>query len=143
VKLGIVLSLAFASVSLASGLEAIKAETNLEKRSKLALEYANSQIDAARQAYSAGNLKGSTAALSQVCEGVNLSIDALDETHKDARRSPKAFKRAEVNIREMIRRLKSLEDDFSVDDRGEILKTEQRLQEVHDDLITRIMTKRR
>ena len=142
-KLAIALALGFGAVALASGLDAIKAEPNLEKRSKLALDYANSEIDAARQAYSSGDMKGSTAALVEVRDAVDLCVQALDDTHKDARKSPKAFKRAEMDIREMIRRLRSLEDDFSLDDRGEVLKTEQRLQEVHDDLITRIMTKRK
>ena len=88
-------------------------------------------------------MKASTAALTEVRDAVDLSVQALDDTHKDPRKSPKAFKRAEMDIREMMRRLQSLEDDFSVDDRGEIFRTEQHLQEVHDDLITRIMTKRK
>lgn len=140
---GSALALVLIAAALGSELDAIKAEGNLEKRSRMALEYANSKIDQARQAYSAGDLKRSTAALAEIRDGVDLCIQALNETHKEARRSPKPFKRAEMEIREMIRRLKSLEDDFSVEDRGEVLKTEQHLQEVHDELITRIMTKRR
>lgn len=142
-KRSIVLALVVAAVAVASGLDRVKAEPNLEKRSRLALEYANSEIDAARQAYNSGEMKKSNAALAEVRESVDLCVQSLDETHKDARKNPKAFKRAEIDIQGLVRRLKSLEDDFSVDDRGEILKTEQRLQEVHDDLIARIMTKRK
>jgi hypothetical protein len=137
------LALAFNAIALSSGLDAVKAEPNLEKRSKLALDNANAAIDAARNAYSSGDLNGSTAALEEVRESVNVCLAALNETHRDARKSPKAFKRAEMDIAGLVRRLRSLETDFSVDDRAEVHKTEQRLQEVHDELISRIMSKKK
>ncbi len=142
-KRSIALGIALAAVMLASGLDSVKSEPNLEKRSKLALDNANAAVDAARQAYDAGHFKDSLSALNEVRDSVELSLASLNETHKDARRNPKAFKRAELEIRELVRRLKSLESDFGVEDRAEVLKTEQRLQEVHDELITRIMSKRK
>lgn len=137
----IALSLAVAAIAFATNLDTIKAEPNLERRSKLALDNANAAVDASREAYSAGKIKQSKIALAEVRDSVDLCFDSLKATGKEARKSPKPFKRAELNIRELIRRLKSLENDFNVDDRDEILKTEQRLQEVHDELITRIMSK--
>lgn len=130
-----------AAAVLASGLDAVKSEPNLERRSRLALDHANTAVDSAREAYAAGRLKESLSALDEVREAVDLSLTSLNDTHKDARKNPKAFKRAEMEIRELVRRLKSLESDFSVEDRSEVLKTEQRLQDVHDELIARIMSK--
>jgi hypothetical protein len=141
VKRSIGLGMALVAVTLASGLDAVKSEPNLERRSRLALDNANSAIDTARQAYAAGQWKESFSALIEIRDSVDLCLASLNETHKDARKSPKAFKRAELEIRELVRRLKSLESDFGVDDRSEVLKTEQRLQEVHDELIARIMSK--
>jgi hypothetical protein len=141
VNCSIGLGLLLVSVVLASGLDAVKSEPNLEKRSKLALENANSAIDTARQDYTAGHLKETLSALTEVSDSVDLCLASLNETHKDARKNPKAFKRAEMDIRELVRRLKSLESDFALDDRSEVLKIEQHLQEVHDDLIMRIMSK--
>jgi hypothetical protein len=137
------LALVFTAIALSSRLDAVKSEPNLEKRSKLALDNAHAAIDAARQAYSSGDLQGSNAALDEVRESVNLCLAALNETHKEARKSPKAFKRAEMEIAGLVRRLKSLETDFSLDDRAEVQKTVQRLQEVHDELISRIMSKKK
>ena len=142
-KLAVAIALVMAGALLASGLDAVKAERNPERRSKLALDNANSAIDAARDAYSAGHLKQSNAALAEVRESVELCLESLDATGKNARKSPKPFKHAELEIRGLVRRLKSLETDFSVEDRGEVLSTEQRLQEVHDELISRIMSKRK
>jgi uncharacterized coiled-coil DUF342 family protein len=141
VKRSLLLGMAFVAVVLASGLDAVKSEPNPEKRARLALDNANSAIDSARQAYSSGDMKQSTEALNEIRTSVDLCLESLNATHKDARKSPKAFKRAEMDIRGLVRRLKSLETDFSVEDRAEVHKTEQRLQEVHDELIARIMSK--
>jgi hypothetical protein len=124
-------------------LDAIKAEPNLEKRSDRALDYADQEIDVARKAYAAGNLNGTREALKGVRASVELSYDSLQETGKNPRRNPKHFKRAEVRIREMLRRLHGLEDEFSVEDRPPIQEIEQRLQEIHDELLTGIMTKKK
>ena len=137
--------LAFALVSLCRGgdLDAIKAEPNLEKRSDRALDNADQEIDAARKAYAAGDLNGTRQALQDVRASVELSYDSLQETGKNPRRSPKHFKRAELKIREMLRRLRGLEDEFSVEDRPPVQEVEQRLQEIHDELLTGIMTKKK
>ena len=43
------------TLCLAADLGSVKTEANLERRSDLALDYANTSIDAARDAYSAGD----------------------------------------------------------------------------------------
>lgn len=135
------LGLVFAAVALASGLDSVKQEPNLDKRCKLALEYANEAVDTARQAYTSGDSRHSLEALNEIRESVDVCLDALNATGKEARKNPKLFKRSEMQIRELLRRLKSLESDFAVDDRAEVTRTEQHLHEVHDELITRIMSK--
>ncbi len=129
------------AVMLASGLDAVKAESNLEKRAKLALDYANDAIDASRKAYSTGDMDATTAGLDQVREAAEVCLEALTATGKDARRNPRPFKRAELRINELLRRLKSLETDFGAGERAAVEKTQQRLLEIHDDLISRIMSK--
>lgn len=135
------LGVAVATVLLASGLDAVRSEPNMEKRSRLALDHANGLIDQAREAYTRGETAQANAALAEVRESVNLCVDSLNATGKDARKSPKPFKRSEMDIRGLVRRLQSLEIDFSIDDRPEVAKTVQRLQEIHDELISRIMSK--
>jgi hypothetical protein len=138
----IAVALAFVTVMSASELDAIKAEPNLEKRSDKALKFAADQIDAATSAYAAGDVEKSKAALQDTLDAVELAYASLKETGKNPRRSPKHFKRAEVRTREMLRRMHSIETDFSVDDRGMIEKVEARVQQIHDELLASIFKKK-
>jgi hypothetical protein len=126
-----------------SSLDAVRAEPNPEKRAKAALEYANASITEARKAYLDSDYKTALASLAQVGESADLVLESLDATGKNARRSPKPFKTAEKQINEMIRRLNGLETDFGIDDRPAVQAVVQRLHEIHDELIVRIMGKKK
>jgi hypothetical protein len=128
------LFLAFADIS------GVKAEPNLEKRSDLALENANRAIDDARAAYQAGDVKKADANLEEVRESVDVSLEALENSGKPARNS-KYFKRAELKIRGLLRRLAGFRDEMSVDDRRPLDDAAARLQDVHDRLLLEIMSK--
>jgi hypothetical protein len=97
----------------------------------------------ARDSYAAGDLKKSSEALQEVRDSVALSYESLSDSGKNPRRSPKHFKRAEMSIREMLRRLKGLESDFSVEDRNILMETERQLQQIRDDLLAGIMSKKK
>ena len=73
---------------LALDLTSLRTEPNLEKRSELALDYANSALDQARDAYTAGDLAKMQMELTEVAESVSLAYQALEDTGKDARRNP-------------------------------------------------------
>ncbi len=135
--------LLLASVAAAGDLDTIRAETNLEKRSDKALEYADGQFDAATQAYSAGEFKKSMSALDDTLAGVELSYDSLQATGKSPRRSPKYFKHAELRTRELLRRLRDFSDAVSFEDRPAVDKVVKRISQIHDDLLESIMTKKR
>ena len=139
----IAVTLAFAAVLSASDLDAIKAESNLEKRSDKALKYAAEEIKTASTTYAAGNVDKSREALQEALDAVELSYASLKETGKNPRRSPKHFKRAEVRTREMLRRMRSIETEFSVDDRAMIEKVEARVQQIHDELLASIFRKKK
>ena len=126
-----------------SDLSGIRSEPNPERRAKLAMDHANEQLQSATRAYSSGDVKGAMAAVGELGESVDLCKESLRATGKDARKNPKAFKRAEMEIRELLRRLKSAETEFSVEDRTAILDVEQHLQDIHDDLIQQIMSKKK
>ena len=125
------------------GLEAVKAEPNLEKRAQAALKHADEAITASRKAYMESEYKTALTSLEEVQSAVELCLESLNETGKNARRSPKHFKRAEKDIRSLLRRLDSLESDFGVDDRPAVKKVEARLQAIHDELVIRIMGKKK
>jgi hypothetical protein len=110
-------------------LGAVKSEPDLEKRSELALANADREIDEARKAYNAGDQKAAQAALDEVSESVVLSYDSLQHTHTAPRKS-KYYKRAEQKVQALVRR-QSVE------------RVVNKLSEVHDQLITDIMSKKK
>lgn len=130
------LFLAFGDIS------GIKAEPNLERRSDLAIENANLAIDNARAAYQAGDVAKTEAALKEVRESVDLSLDSLENSGKKPRNNPH-FKKAELRISKLLRRLSGFRDEMSADDRKPVDEVAARLQEVHDRLLSEIMSKKR
>jgi hypothetical protein len=132
------LLLLVAGVSLAD-LDQARAEPNLEKRSKLALDNAVAALKEAREAYKAGDMQKMTAKASEVQESAELAFTSLVKTGKDPRKSPKWFKRAEIESRDLLRSIETLEHDMSFDDRVILEKAKQKVQQVHDDLLTGLM----
>lgn len=139
----VLLSLVLAGFAAGSDLDAIKAEPNLERRSERALENGKRAVEDARAAFDAGDFAKMQTALNEVAESVDVSYAALSETRKSPRKSPKYFKKAEMTIGDMLRRLKSLESDASVEDRPMVQKTERQLHEIRDNIVSGIMSKKK
>jgi hypothetical protein len=135
-------TLLFALLFAFADISGVKTEPNLERRSDLALQNANHAIDEARSAYQAGDLKKADAQLNEVRESVDVSLDALENSGKKPRNS-KYYKQAEIRLRQMLRRLAGFRDEMSVDDRKPLDDAATRLQEVHDRLLSEIMSKKR
>lgn len=124
-------------------LTAIKSEPRLEKRSQLALQFADSALDSARELYKKGELDACRSALGEVQEGVQLSYDSLMATGKDPRRNAKPFKDAEKSTRQILRRLDNLSDLMSALDRDAVESAQHTVSDIHDKLITGIMGKKK
>ena len=136
------MTLLFALLFAFADISGVKTEPNLERRSDLALQNANHAIDEARSAYQAGDLKKADAQLNEVRESVDVSLDALENSGKKPRNS-KYYTQAEIRLRQMLRRLAGFRDEMSVDDRKPLDDAATRLQEVHDRLLSEIMSKKR
>jgi len=128
-------------VMLALDLTGVRTEPNLEKRSELALDYATTALDIARDASIAGDEVKMKASLDEVGESVELAWHSLTDTGKYARDN-KYFKRAEVRTRALLRRLDGLRDTSGIDDKPAIEKVRGRVAEIHDELIQGIMGKK-
>jgi hypothetical protein len=137
------MTMAFAVLAVApvwASLDAAKAEPNLEKRSSLALDNAASALKAAQDAYLAQNdMKQVAASLEEVSASVELAYDSLEQTHKVPSKSPKFFKKAEIETRELLRRIDDLRDQMGVDDRETLDKVRATVQKVHESLLEGIM----
>lgn len=130
-----ILLLALCGAAQGAGLAAIKAEPNLEKRADQALAHANEMVDEARKDPTA-------AALGEIGESVDLCRDSLIGTGKSPRKSPKAFKKAELATRQIIRRLENLRQDLAATERAGVEKLIGHLHDVHDELLDGIMRKK-
>ena len=135
---------AFVLVAIGGGpvradLKKAQAEKNLEKRSQLALDNALSQYQVARTAYEKGENDQTTAAIAEILESVDLAYTSLKETGKDPRKSSKWFKKAEMQTRDLARKLESFGLTMGFNDRPMLEKVKARVQQVHDDLLLGIM----
>ena|ERR1700676_1926897 len=121
---------------------ALKSEPDLEKRSELALANADHAIDEAKEAYNTGNDKAEQAALVEVQESVQASYDALERTNKAPRKS-KYYKNAELKVRALIRRLTSFRENVGFETRQSVDAVIKKLSDVHDQLVSDVMSKKK
>jgi hypothetical protein len=131
------------TLMLALDLAGIKAEPRLERRSQLALQFADSALDSARDLYKKGEVDACSTALGEIETAVQLAYDSLMATGKDPRRNSKPFKDAEKSTRQILRRLESLSDLMSAFDRGAVEPVQHTVSDIHDKLIIGIMGKQK
>ena len=124
-------------------LASIQQEPNLERRNQLAIQSANSALDAARTTYQANDLDKTRASLDEAGEAVTLAYDSLKQTGKEARRDPKFFKRTELATRQMLRRIEGMAEAMNFEDRSLIDKLRERVATIHESLIEDIMGKKK
>jgi len=115
------------------------AERDLGRRSKLALDNAEAALKAARAAYDLGDTEKVAAGIGEIVESVDLASDSLNKTGKNPRNSPKWFKQAEIQTRDLLKRLDTFQRDMSFTDRPMLDKAKNRVQEVHDSLLLGLM----
>jgi hypothetical protein len=110
-------------------------ERDLGKRSKLALDNAEVALKEAREAYQKGDNQALAAAAQEIEDSVSLAWDSLESTGKNPRKSPRWFKHAEIETRNLLKKLDTLQHDLAFEDRPVLDKAKARLQKVHDDLL--------
>ena len=115
------------------------AEHDMGKRSKLALDNAGTALKEAREAYQKGDDPALAAAALEIEESVGLAWDSLESTGKNPRKSPRWFKPAEIETRNLLKKLDALQHDIGFEDRPVLDKAKARLQKVHDDLLKGLM----
>ena len=128
-------------LSVGADLSAVKAEADPEKRSDRALDLAVSTLADARQAYNAGDYKRAISSLATIGECVDISVSSLKASGKNPRKS-KYYKRAELKLRELGRRLDEFARETAVDDRPAVEETLHKTNQLHDELLVSIMEKK-
>ena len=123
-------------------LNAIRKEVSLERRSELALANADAALDRARKAYLNGEDGLFHSSVLEVGESIDLCKQSLDNSGRNARKSPKYFKKAEIGIRRLSRRLDSLRIEVSVDDRPVLDPIVSRAHQLQEEILLAIMGKK-
>jgi hypothetical protein len=123
-------------------LDAVKSEPDLNHRSELALLNADEKIDQARQAYQDGNEAAEGAAIQEVAESVAVCYQALELTRGEPRKN-KYYKRAELRVSALMRRLTGFRDEVSFDFRPSVEAALKKLSDIHDELLSDIMSKKK
>lgn len=121
--------------------DSLKKEPNPERRSDLALEEADREVDNARQAYKRGDDKAFKALLNTIGTIAQLSYDSLKSTGKSARKHPKYFKRADLKMRGLARRIEGLEQEVGYDDRPPVVTLKNKILELDEQIVLDVMKK--
>jgi hypothetical protein len=119
------------------------AESNLGKRSKLALDNAAVALKAAREAYGKGDNEKVAVVVEEIRQSVDLAYDSLMQTGKNPRNSPRWFKPAEISTRDLSKKLDTFQRDMDYADRAMLDKLKARVQQVHDELLLGLMEGKR
>jgi hypothetical protein len=127
------------ALALALDFSSVKLEPKLERRSELALQYANTALDSAKNFYQEGRFEQTQTALTEMKDAVTLSYDSLRATGKNPRKLG-AFKSAEKATRELLRRLTGFKDSMSVVDHPALDPALDGVKGVHEQLLSGIMT---
>jgi len=123
--------------------DAVMAEQNLEKRSEKALQAAQRHLDEFRKKGDLHDLPAVQAALADIRAGVELCVESLESSGKNARRNPKYFKKAEIGLRKLNRQLEDLRVALPADDRHLAANLLAYTHQVQEDLLLGIFTKKK
>ena len=124
------------SVAAAQSMVAINQEHDPGKRSELALSMADESFDQARLYYEKGAIDKGDAALENMTGALNACVQSLEISNK-----ARLYKRAELKVAFLQRRMSGLLADLSVTERGWAEQTKRRLEEIHDKILDGVMRK--
>jgi superfamily I DNA/RNA helicase len=127
------------ALELRADLSKARAEQNLEKRARLALDNAASQLRAASNAYKSGDWPKTTAALDEVRESVDLAYTSLKQTGKNPRNS-RHFKNLEIKSRNILKTLGDFLRRMAFEEREQLQPLVDHIQQVHDEVLESIMS---
>lgn len=114
----------------------LKAEHDPARRSELALAFADTAFDTARDFYTKGEVHKGDAQLEDMTNALNQCVNSLEEARK-----AKFYKKAELRVAYLQRRMKGLLDEIELQQRGWAEYTERKLDEIHDKLLDGVMRK--
>jgi hypothetical protein len=122
-------------------LAAIAQEPNLDRRVDRFANAATKALDRARDEFAKDQYEAGRASVAEVPKIIEAAAESLRAAGRDPRRNSRPFKRLEVRIQPLSRRLKAMARDSSVEDRPYIEKAHQRLEEINDEIVNGMFKK--
>jgi DNA gyrase/topoisomerase IV subunit B len=135
-ELSLALVLFSSSMGAQSFLAEIASEHDPGKRSELALTYANESFDDARGYYQKGAVEKGDAALENMTTALQACVQSLAVSNK-----VKFYKKAELKVAYLQRRMSGLVEDLGVQERGWAEQTKRKVEEIHEKLLEGVMRK--
>jgi hypothetical protein len=126
-----------------SSLDQVKAEPNAEHRARVAIDYAAAAEKSAEAAFEKGDMANLEADLKNVEASFEVAKEAFAASGKTPGRNPGPFKYAELHSRELLIRLRDLEQRMDSSDRDAIERVKAKIQEIHDVWFEGIMGKKK
>ena len=114
----------------------LKTEHDPAKRAEKAVVVAEMAFDNARAFYDKGEVEKGDAQLEDMINALNECVASLDAAHK-----AKFYKKPEMKVAYLQRRMSGLLDDLGIQVRGWAEYTQRKLDEVHDKLLEGAMRK--
>ena len=134
---GVSVILALACCLSAQGfLAELNAERDPNRRADMALAFAFDAFDSARDGYLRGNTEQGDSQLDNMTKALNVCVDSLEATHKS-----RSFKKPELRVSYLQRRMKALLDDIELPRRGWAEQMSRKLDEIHDKLLAGALRK--
>ena len=106
------------------------------KRSELALLLADESLDHARDFYHNGAMEKGDAALENMTSALSACVQSLAISNK-----ARFYKRAELRVAYLQRRMTGLVEDLGVQERGWAEQSKRKLEEIHDKILDGVMRK--
>jgi hypothetical protein len=106
------------------------------RRSDKALTLADTAFDSAREFYIKGEIKRGDAELENMTWALKECVGSLQTAHK-----ARFYKKAELRVAYLQRRMKGLIDELSLQERGWAEYTDRKLDDIHDKLLDGVMRK--
>lgn len=126
-----------------TSLDQVKAEPNLEKRSRAAMDFAAVSEKNAEAKYAGGELDPTIAELKTMLESIELARATLISSGRTPGRNPGSYKYAEQKSQDLLIRLSDLEQRMDDEERQSMISIRTRVQEIHDEWFEGIMERKK
>ncbi len=123
-------------------LDSLKSEPILEKRAQRALDLAQERLTEARKHLETGDDPAFVNALKQAAEATEYSLASLEQMGKHPSRNVRHYKPTEIRVRELLRRVTTLRNDTSIEQRPAVVQCEERVTAVHEKLLDGVMSRK-